>query len=1102
MCVISNEFEQQAQLTEESKALDQQPCSTISIRGSPASTIINSSASTSIPYPISDSFCSSLVKPGFLELCAGSAILSYTAEQAGFLPIPMDYDRNKFNPKVPVIKLNLANQDTVRICKDLISMGNVRVVTAAVPCGTASRAREISIPRGPKPLRSEQFPYGLPSLSGTDLVRVNTANAIYFNAIDILKFAHAQECICILENPDRSYLFCLEETNHLLEIGFFDVRFQHCRWTPSKPMRAKWTRLRVNHDCLRVLDGPCSQQHEHLGWGRKDDGTFYSAGEAAYPAEMCEAIVSSIKSELVRQGFNISGTEPRTLLEVPAHKRRRLAGKQPRGNKLPGLISEFKEVIQTDRRSAIIKGAKVLRGTAITHHLGEGGENTRDGFDSDGMATEVLLQALDRGTLQPGESLNDVVVAGIFREPSEFVKCAMELQHPSTMQGGLPDVLLHAVYDTLSQGAEFTALSRLESGRKLISLAASCMQTNSEIFKGMDPSCAKVLRGKNLALAQALIDKWSYPDTHLVADTIKGFSLTSFLPFTGIFDFEITVPSLSEGSLRSTSELHNTAMLSKCSSSGSQELDAKFWEQTLAEKSEHWLSGPFYSVEEVKCKLGGHLPHLTRRFPLEQSTKVRSIDDYLESNLNCLFGTHDKLVLHDTDTLASLIKLIESLVSKQCSTVQFGGDISKELKLHPDWTQRTESQRPWFGKTKDLSQAYKQLPVAADNRWASVIVVWDPITKGPAMFIQNSLPFGSSSSVLNFNRWARFIWYIGIREFSLLWTNFYDDYPTISPDNLRSSTGLAMDILFKALGWRVADGAKDVDWAQSFTALGVVFDISGLHLRQSSVGNKPGRTEDVVKQLSKFVAESWANTKDVESIRGKLVFMDSQIFGRAGKSAMSCLQRGRGHGKKFNTEDKSKIRWLIQWLQCVKPRVLSPPTSDLPLLLFTDGACEQFDDEETRITTCGAVLFDRKNNTASMFGMEINKSLQREWSQLAGNKKQLVTEAELLPVLISRRLWKDRISGNLIIVFVDSNPAKYGLIRGMADTKPCEGIIRAVSIMDAKEKTWPWYSRVPSKSNPADGPSRLQFPDKLLDFTVCICTAPQPTSLKDGVWVD
>ena len=210
-------------------------------------------------------------KAGLLELCAGSATLSYTAEKMGFFAVPVDYERNKFQSKLPTIKLNLADECSVKICTDLIDSGKIQVVTAAVPCGTASRAREIYIPGGPVPLRSEEYPYGLPDLRECDHTRVVIANRIYANTYVIITYADSKGCLCFVENPDKSYLWLLDEYQLLLQWGWFDVRFQHCRWSPGRPMRPKWTRLRTNFKGLLALEGDsggkCVLQHQHLGWG-------------------------------------------------------------------------------------------------------------------------------------------------------------------------------------------------------------------------------------------------------------------------------------------------------------------------------------------------------------------------------------------------------------------------------------------------------------------------------------------------------------------------------------------------------------------------------------------------------------------------------------------------------------------------------------------------------------------------------------------------------------------------------------------------------------------------------------------------------------------
>ena len=150
--------------------------------------------------------------------------------------------------------------------------------------------------------------------------------------------------------------------------------------------------------------------------------------------------------------------------------------------------------------------------------------------------------------------------------------------------------------------------------------------------------------------------------------------------------------------------------------------------------------------------------------------------------------------------------------------------------------------------------------------------------------------------------------------------------------------------------------------------------------------------------------------------------------------------------------------------------------------------------------SCGAVLIDFRDQKALVLGCIVNETLQQEWILDGQGKRQLVNEAELLPVLISKRLWSERLSGAKLLVFVDSNPAKFCLVRGTSVSQACENIIRCISTQDASSTTWSWYSRVSSKSNIADRPSRLRFPEKATSFRVLRCEAPQPASLQNGVW--
>ena len=165
---------------------------------------------------------------------------------------------------------------------------------------------------------------------------------------------------------------------------------------------------------------------------------------------------------------------------------------------------------------------------------------------------------------------------------------------------------------------------------------------------------------------------------------------------------------------------------------------------------------------------------------------------------------------------------------------------------------------------------------------------------------------------------------------------------------------------------------------------------------------------------------------------------------------------------------ESALKWLAMWIKDARPRLISPDRHATRAILFSDGACEP------RITSCGALLVDLSDNSYHVFGIKINDDLLLEWTD-RGRKKQLVTEAELLPLLIARRVWGERIRRSVLMNYVDSEPAKFSLIKGNSEVEPCNNIVRAIQMEELGLQTWSWFSRIPSPSNPADGPSRLDF---------------------------
>ena len=132
--------------------------------------------------------------------------------------------------------------------------------------------------------------------------------------------------------------------------------------------------------------------------------------------------------------------------------------------------------------------------------------------------------------------------------------------------------------------------------------------------------------------------------------------------------------------------------------------------------------------------------------------------------------------------------------------------------------------REWLGKTFDLQSAYRQIPLAQDdnNRCFSVIAVYNPILRAVDFRLQFATPFGAISSVYLFNRAARALWAIGC-SLSIVWVNFFDDFPCTEPTATCQSAELTVRAMCTLLGWSLAlDGKKNKPFAAKFDMLGIV----------------------------------------------------------------------------------------------------------------------------------------------------------------------------------------------------------------------------------------------------------------------------------------
>ena len=87
----------------------------------------------------------------------------------------------------------------------------------------------------------------------------------------------------------------------------------------------------------------------------------------------------------------------------------------------------------------------------------------------------------------------------------------------------------------------------------------------------------------------------------------------------------------------------------------------------------------------------------------------------------------------------------------------------------------------------------------------------------------------------------------------------------------------------------------------------------------------------------------------------------------------------------------------------------------------------------------------------------------------------MVGQAELLMVCMAKQVWAQNLRNRAAIYFIDTDAARYGLIPGSSRVDASTTLVFHAWRTDAELAALSWYARVPTRSNIADGPSRLEF---------------------------
>ena len=632
------------------------------------------------------------------------------------------------------------------------------------------------------------------------------------------------------------------------------------------------------------------------------------------------------------------------------------------------------------------------------------------------------------------------ITVGVPWTPEEFVAKACSSTHPGNLVSGVPTVLTEVIRKNAAEGPSSLGQSRTATLRHWASRARELSREESDFKSGLPSHCRKVLANKKLCLFKELLAECGHGDTTLVDEASQGFRLSGAIPDSHIFKAKRTTASISTTELQTTSVKMREYILETCRSSGDPELDASTYRATQDEHDRGWIWGPVDPTTLPSKAI------LTRRFGIWQTSgdqrKCRPIDNYRESLVNLTTSANETITIHSSDTIAA--------------------GIAFAMKAHREAGRpQTLCMKAW-----DLRKAHKQLPLHETSLDESFLCVYDPGSGTAKIFGQYVLPFGARASVHGFCRISAGLWLIGVSGLRLHWYSYFDDFPTVEPEHTCPIARMGIDFLFQLLGWETSS-EKDNPFSGICKVLGLEYNLEETKLGTLIIKNTAKRIEDVSAEIDRALEENFLSAKDGERLRGRLNFMESQLFGKLSQQAFRGLSRHvLAGGGKLSTASRVHLQFLKDRISKGKPRKVTTSLEDT-VHIFVDACHEPGAPQPAGL---GGNLINSSGQFLEYFSEMLDEQILSSINvRSSGNP---IFELECLAILCALHLWHPRVAGRHLIVYTDNNGALGSMIKGYSENPEGNAIVRLVHAMLDLSDCIVWFERVCSSSNVADEPSR------------------------------
>ena len=141
-----------------------------------------------------------------------------------------------------------------------------------------------------------------------------------------------------------------------------------------------------------------------------------------------------------------------------------------------------------------------------------------------------------------GESGHGQAQVGIPRAPADFIQAAFKAGHPRAMAIHLADGIKQVLLENFGDEQFELSKKRLDFIRKWSTRAQELKEDEAKYHDSLPRHLQVILKGKRLLLLREILQDIDYPDRDLVKHISEGFSISGWLPKSGIFPQELRRP--------------------------------------------------------------------------------------------------------------------------------------------------------------------------------------------------------------------------------------------------------------------------------------------------------------------------------------------------------------------------------------------------------------------------------------------------------------------------------------------------------------------------------------------------------------------------------